>query len=412
MHRAFCAILFFLLLLTGESMKAQTLQYFLNAARENNPAVQENRNLAAIAGLESEKAKAAYRMPEISATGNLLYAPVIKGVGYENAVTNGALYSTQLNANLPLFTRQQVGAYEKSSLVNQQIYHRQTALSQHDLARQVTEQFILTWQNLQRITTTRQLLDFLSEQEKLVRVFAENAILSQSDVLFFTIEKENQQLALRDLQVAYRLGLANLNLLCGLTDTSYVELQAPRIDLKADTADLSNFLEIYRLDSLLAAGNQEISELKYRPQLTAFANTGLNAIMFKTIFKKFGFSAGLNFSVTLFDGHQRDLTRQQTRLNQETNRVNRNFQANQVQQHRLLARQQIDLLDSKIQAARQQVSDYETLLKFYRERIARGELSVNDYMNTFKSYASLRGDFTMLSTSRLLLINEYNYWNW
>ena len=77
MHRAFCAILFFLLLLTGESMKAQTLQYFLNAARENNPAVQENRNLAAIAGLESEKAKAAYRMPEISATGNLLYAPVI-----------------------------------------------------------------------------------------------------------------------------------------------------------------------------------------------------------------------------------------------------------------------------------------------------------------------------------------------
>lgn len=256
------------------------------------------------------------------------------------------------------------------------------------------------------------MLDFLSEQEKLVRVFAENAILSQSDVLFFTIEKENQQLALRDLQVAYRLGLANLNLLCGLTDTSYVELQAPRIDLKADTADLSNFLEIYRLDSLLAAGNQEISELKYRPQLTAFANTGLNAIMFKTIFKKFGFSAGLNFSVTLFDGHQRDLTRQQTRLNQETNRVNRNFQANQVQQHRLLARQQIDLLDSKIQAARQQVSDYETLLKFYRERIARGELSVNDYMNTFKSYASLRGDFTTLNTSRLLLINEYNYWNW
>ncbi|HMQ62250.1 MAG TPA: TolC family protein [Flavilitoribacter sp.] len=412
MHRTISVSLFFLLWFTPGRMNAQTLQSFLDAAQANNPVAQENRNLAAIAGLESDRVRAAYRMPEISATGNLLYAPVVKGVGYEEAVTNGALYSAQLNANLPLFTRPRVEAQVKNNLISQQMYNRQTALSQHELARQVTEQFILTWQDLERITTTRQLLDFLSEQEKLVRVFAENAILSQSDVLFFGIEKQNQQLALQDLQVNYRQGLATLNLLCGLTDTSYVELQAPQIALATDTADLSNFLEMYRLDSLLTAGNQEISELKYRPQATAFANGGLNAVMFKTIFKKFGFSAGLNFSITLFDGHQRDLTRQQTRLMQVTNQANRDFQSNQVKQHRLLARQQINLLDSKIQAAQQQISDYDTLLKFYRERIARGELSVNDYMNAFKSYASLRGDFTTLQTSRLLLINEYNYWNW
>jgi hypothetical protein len=52
------------------------------------------------------------------------------------------------------------------------------------------------------------------------------------------------------------------------------------------------------------------------------------------------------------------------------------------------------------------------LLKFYRERIAQGELSVNDYMNTIKSFAAVQADFTSLKTSRLLLVNDYNYWNW
>jgi outer membrane protein TolC len=397
---------------TGTQAWAQTLQSYLDAAHANNPVLQTNENLAAIAGLEVDKARGTYQLPNINATGNFLYAPVVQGVGYENAITNGALYSGQLNVNMPLLTRPNVEAQVKNSLVSQQLYRQNTALSQHDLARQVTGQYILTWQNLERIATTQRLLDLLTEQEKVVRVFAQNAILSQSDVLFFTIEKENQQLALRDFQIAYRQGLAALNLLCGKVDTAYTELQQPAIFLKTDTVGLSNFLKSYQLDSLLAASNQEISELKYRPQVSAFANYGLNAIMLKDIYKKFGFSAGVNFSLTIFDGHQRSLTRQQTQLSQMTSQVQREYQARQVGQQRLAAMQQIELLDAKIAAVQRQLSDYETLLKFYRERIAQGELSVNDYMNTIKSFAAVQADFTSLKTSRLLLVNDYNYWNW
>ncbi|MCB0520024.1 MAG: TolC family protein [Lewinellaceae bacterium] len=405
-------VLLFSFLVTGTQAWAQTLQFYLDAAFATNPAVQENRNLSAIAELEISKTKAIYKMPEFSATANLLYAPVVEGVGYDEAITNGALYSGQFNLNMPLFTGPQFDAQVKNSLVNQEIYHQNTALSQHDLARQVTEQFILTWQNQERIATTQRLLDLLAEQEKVVRTFAENAILSQSDVLFFTIEKENQQLALRDFQMAYRQGLSSLYLLCGKVDTTYTELQQPDIQLKADTAGMSNFLKIYGLDSLLATSNQELSEMKYRPQVSAFANYGLNAIMLKDIYKKFGFSVGVNFSMTIFDGNQRELTRQQTQLAQMTSGVQRDFQTKQVEQQRLIALQQINLLDGKIEAVQRQLADYETLLKFYRERIVRGELSVNDYMNTVKSFAAAQADFISLKTSRLLLVNNYNYWNW
>lgn len=391
---------------------AQYLQSYLDAAQANNPSVQGNENLAAIASLEVNKARAAYTLPEINATGNFLFAPVVEGIGYENAITNGALYSGQINVNMPLLSRPNVEAQVKNNFISQQLYRQNTELSQHELARQVTEQYILTWQNLESISTAQRLLNLLDEQEKLIRTFAENAILSQSDVLFFTIEKSNQKLALQDFQMAYRQGLASLNLLCGKVDTAFVELQQPEITLMVDTLGYSNFLTSYHLDSLLAASNQEISELKYRPQLSAFANYGLNAIMLKDIYKKFGFSAGVNFSLTIFDGNQRNMARQQTQLSQMNSSVQREYQARQVVQQRLIALQQINLLDGKIEAVQRQLSDYETLLKFYRQRIAQGELSVNDFMNTFKSYAALQGDFTSLKTSRLLIVNNYNYWNW
>lgn len=393
-------------------VQAQTLQTYLTAAHANSPVLKENQNLAAIADLEIEKTKAVYKMPEISATGNFLYAPVVHGIGYDEAITNIQLYSAQLNVNMPLFTRPQVEAQVKNSLVSQQLYRQNTALSLHDLDQQVTEQYILTWQNLERIANAQKLLDILAEQEKLVRAFAENAILSQSDVLFFSIEKENQQLALRDFQIAYRQGLSSLNLLAGRVDTAYFELQRPEMEWRVDTSGLSNFLLTYRLDSLLAQSEQELSELKYRPQVSAFGNEGLNAIKLGNIYKKFGFSVGLNFSYTLFDGNQRSLNRQQTQLRQQTSQAQRAFQAGQVQQQRLIALQQINLLDDKIGAVQRQLASYETLLKFYRERIAQGELSVNDYMNTIKSFAAVQADFVSLKTSRLLLVNNYNYWNW
>ncbi|MBK7410012.1 MAG: TolC family protein [Saprospirales bacterium] len=405
-------ILLSLLMVGAFYVQAQTLQTYLAAAQANNPTLRENENLASISNLEVNKAKAAYKLPEISTSGNFLYAPVVKGIGYDNSITNGAWYSAQLNLNQPLFTRRQVEAQENNALINQGIYRQNTALSQHDLDRQVTEQYILTWQNLERIDNSRQVLDILTDQEAVVRVFAENAILAQSDVLFFTIEKKNQELALRDYQIAYRQGLATLNLICGLVDTAYIELQQPEIRMKADTFGLSNFLRGYQLDSFLLENNRELSELKYRPQVAVFANGGLNAIMWKDIYKKFGFSAGINFSMALFDGHQKDLNRQQMELSQQTSQVQRDFQAKQVQQQRLTTWQQIELLDAKIEAVRQQLSDYDTLLNFYRERIAQGELSVNDYINVIKSYAAAKADFTSLKTTRLLWINDYNYWNW
>ncbi|TAK31796.1 MAG: HlyD family efflux transporter periplasmic adaptor subunit [Saprospiraceae bacterium] len=119
----------FLAALQGQ-LWSQNLAAYLAAAHANSPVLQENQNLAAIAGLEMDKAKAVFKMPEISTTGNFLYAPVVEGAGYDAAITNGAWYSAQLNVNQAFFTRPQVEAQVKNSLVGQEIYRQNSALSQ------------------------------------------------------------------------------------------------------------------------------------------------------------------------------------------------------------------------------------------------------------------------------------------
>ncbi|MCB0535533.1 MAG: hypothetical protein KDC28_10895 [Saprospiraceae bacterium] len=96
-------LVFTLLCSCSVLLPGQNLPYYLDAALHSNPVVQQNINLSYIARLDAEKAQSVLNKPEITTTGNLLFAPLIKGVGYDEAITNGALYSAQINANIPLF---------------------------------------------------------------------------------------------------------------------------------------------------------------------------------------------------------------------------------------------------------------------------------------------------------------------
>lgn len=405
-------LVFTLLCSCSVLLPGQNLPYYLDAALHSNPVVQQNINLSYIARLDADKAQSLLNKPEITTTGNLLFAPLINGVGYDEAITNGALYSAQINANIPLFNQAQSKAYLVNSQIKQQIYRQNTQQSQHDLIRQVTEQYILTWQNLEQLVSIKEVLDLLNDQERLILALMQNGILLQSDVQLFQIEKAGRELTYKEYQTAYRKNLATLNLLCGIVDTSFTELSPPSIELQTVVPDTSNFLEPFRLDSVMAASDQEVFELKYRPQFSAFGNYGLNAIKLKDINKRFGFSAGLNFSLTISDGHQKELNCQQMVLYQLNSQNQKDYLSKQVKQQMLSARQEIRLLDEKLVAVQKQITDYDRLLAIYSQRLAQGDLSVNDYLNTIKSYVALKGDLTQMKSSRLLLINNYNFWNW
>ena len=205
--------------------------------------------------------------------------------------------------------------------------------------------------------------------------------------------------------------LMDLNILCGINDTALVQLQSTNLALNSNVSN-SMFLEKYHLDSLNLITQQKAFELKYKPQLNLFANTGLNAVYAPTIPNRFGISAGLSFTYNFFDGNQKAIYQNKTQvLEQSVSFYKSNFiTQNTVRKSKILT--ELQSYTDRISIAEQQLKDYDLLLNSYKKEILSGQLSIINYTMVLKNMATIQRDYTLLFSQQQSLINAYNYWNW
>ncbi len=205
--------------------------------------------------------------------------------------------------------------------------------------------------------------------------------------------------------------MLDLNALCGIADTSLVVLPDISLAINPDTL-ISHFMMKYRLDSINLVAQRKVFELKYRPFVNAYANTGLNAVYAPTILNRFGMSAGLNLTWNIFDGHQRQINEQKTKalLSSVSSYKNYFNVQNNVRKIRIL--NEIHGLDQRLNIVQQQLTEYNTLMAFYKKELSLGQLPVINYINVLKTQIAAKRDYFLLQTNKQLLINLYNYWNW
>lgn len=79
--------------------------------------------------------------------------------------------------------------------------------------------------------------------------------------------------------------------------------------------------EQYRLDSLNAVTSLRSFNLQYKPALNLFVNGGLRVGDFAGWYRHFGWSAGLTFSWTIFDGRQKRWKEKQMQWQQNSIRT-------------------------------------------------------------------------------------------
>lgn len=419
-----CSFIFTIHHLQGQN----GLSYYVNAAKANSPLIQDNRNQSEAAKVEAERLKAFYTKPQVTLIGSVAVSPIISKdngkseflmspgdhtdyIGYDIAASNGGVYQGLINVNQPLFNGNKYKIAAEQVNVGILVNQNAVRISEHDIEKLVTDQYILCLQDMKQSDYISSLLQTLSDQKTVVEKFAENGILKQSDVLLLKIENETQLNFINQYKATYRRDLMDLNVLCGISDTSYVVLQD--INLSTSTPiSTSMFNEKYRLDSLNLLAAQHIFDLKYKPQLSAFANGGLNGVYVPTLPNRFGLSAGLNFSMYLFDGRQKSLNKKKTDiLIKSTQAYKSNFiTQNTIRKNRLL--NEIRALDQRMDISAGQLKDYQKLLEFYKKEVITGQQSAVAYINTVKSLGALQRDYVLMQTNRQLLINAYNYWNW
>src|SRR5256885_6752758 len=97
-------IILYLLIVNLSFAQTYTLDYYLRNALDNSPLLRDYQNQVASNQIDSLLIKATYK-PQVTGTSNNSYAPLIKGFGYDQAITNGGGVNALVGVNQALVSR-------------------------------------------------------------------------------------------------------------------------------------------------------------------------------------------------------------------------------------------------------------------------------------------------------------------
>jgi len=404
------------------------LNYYLEQARQNSPLIQKNINDSKIIDLDLLQTERILKNPIINLESNLLFAPIITHTtnsnrldvvsngsdsysGYDLGITNGGQYQAFLTLKQPLLGKSILKVYTQKSDISKKQNNNSTSLTIHEIEQLVSYQYILCIKSNVQIKNEKQLIAQLNDQLNVMQKLVNSAVYKQTDLLLLQIEKQNLEISNKAFEDDYKSNLYDLNLLCGIKDSSRVDIQESYLQIRPELSSQSMFLTSYKLDSLGIMADQSISELKYKPQLNLFANAGLNAVYIPT-FNRLGFSAGLTFSWNLYDGNQRKLEREKSNVTINTLQYEKNHFINQLEINKNKIKSQINSLNERTVLIENQLRQYEKLYEAYQNELKQGLISVMDFKNLMKDITTKKQDFLLLKMEKQLLINSYNYWNY
>lgn len=401
------------------------LDYFVNKAFNNSPVLKNYQSLAQINNLQSQLDEAENSALKVSLTADYLFAPYFnntgkilstnpdpKAIGYDVGITNGGLYSAQINFEKNIFNGGLLNALKQQRLTLGKSYENRTDEEKHALKMEVTDQYLKALQQLMLYNLSQGVVGNLSDQLKITGDLVQNGYAKAQDYLLLKVELKSQQINLSQTWQSYKTGLMQLYALCGIRDTETVKIDSLNLEKNSINEGYSNFLTKYYLDSLNTANQQKIFETKYQPQVGLFFNTGLNAVELDNIQRKFGMSAGINFSLPLVDGGQKDLTRQQTEVAEKSFSYYKYFLSNNISAKLKNSEGKISSLKDNLSSMEGQVDDYQNLLRISKKQLEQGNLSMIEYLTLLKNYIEIQKNLINTRISYQTEINNYNYWNW
>lgn len=426
--KTYIILLLFLLIPAVIDARQQNLYFYLEQAKTNSPLINKSKNENKIAVLDLQQIRSILLKPEVNIVSGVLFAPIVshdnnsnrfewvsKGAedynGYDLASTDGGQYQALVSVKQPLLTGSKYQSYAKKADITGQINNNNIALTIHELEQVVGYQYILCIKSKMQTDNSLLLMKELDDQLKIMQKLVEHAIYKQTDLMLLQIEIQNYKADYKMFQADYMTNLYDLNLICGINDTSKVDLQDINFTLKPGNIVSSNFLTAYKLDSLNIMADQVINELKYKPQVDLLADAGLNAV-YKPAFNRLGFSTGITLIWNIFDGNQRNIQREKSTINLQIIEFEKKtfMTQNDIGKNKIL--NQINAVNQRIISNEQQTDQYNKLYNVYSMELSQGEVSVMDYKNLLKDIAAKKQEIILLKMERQLLINTYNYLNY
>ena len=385
------------------------IEEFLMAAYENSPLLADWRGQVLQNRVDSLR-RAAQNRPYVAGNAVAVYAPASQRFGYDQAVTNGGNYGTVASVSQPLFNGNLL-RNDYRLLENQgQTLRNNGRLSALDLRRAVTDQFLTAYAAEQQWAFGREILTQLRRQDVLLRRLVNGGLYKQTQYLSYYLSVRTQEVTVQQNRLAYRRELGTLRYLCGLRDTALRPLQTPAPPTHPPLAGLNSITQRrYTLDSLGLRLQRQAIDLSYRPRVQAIADAGLQSASLIAIQRRFGISGGLQLSVPIFDGHQRQLAYSRLEVAEQIRRGYRSFLTAQRQQLYDQLQNQLQATTALLASLREQLRVANALVEAGRQQLATGDISILDYLQLISSTRNFQFSLTQAETDRLRVLYQLDY---
>ena len=410
MNRLFILLLCIAISFSSLAQK-NNLAYFVSRVTANSPLLKDYNNQVQSFSLDSQIIRASLK-PQVNGISNNLYAPVIGGWGYDEAITNGQQISALIQVSKSFLSNKSIASQIASLQVQSQTLANTIKISEQDIVKAITDQYIVTFGEQLQLDFNNEINALLKKEDSLLKKLTQDNVFKQSEYLAFVVTLQQQLLTTSQLNVQYRFDYAALNYLAGITDTVTERLEDPGLNYKPFGDFTSSvFYHQFVLDSLKLANDRMLIDLNYRPKITAYADGGYNSSFAYKAYKNFGTSVGVNLSIPIYDGKQKKLQYSKIDLQERTRTYKRDFFMQQHDQQILQLLQQLNATDGLIDEINKQIKYTETLITVNEKLLATGDIRLIDFVYTLNNYFTAKNLATQNYISRLKIIGQLNYWN-
>jgi len=388
-----------------------SLDDYLQLAKTNSPLLKDLQNQILSNQVDSLRLRAGLKT-QVNANSGGLYAPIINGYGYSEAITNEHTLNGLMQASKTIVGRNNVNTQLQTISLQTQSLNNSTKISEQDLKKSITTQYITAYGDMQQYKFTQDVVSLLSRENDILEKLTRSNVYRQSDYLTFLVTLKQQELALTQARLQFQNDFATLNYLAGVADTTTRDLDEPILQrtIRPDVTSSIYFQE-YKLDSLKLINSKQLIDYAYKPKANVLADAGYNSDFMGQSWKNFGASVGFGLTIPIYDGGQRKLQYRKLFLQEETRQNYKAFFNVQYRQQIAQLNQQISENETLIAQIKDQTKYTESLIKVDTQLLQTGDLHISDLVLAVNNYLSIKNLMTQTVISRLQLINQLNYWN-
>lgn len=199
--------------------QAKSLDYFISQGIQNSPLLKETNNNILLNRIDSLRIVAAY-LPQVNGISNNYYAPVVKGYGYDEIITNFRNFSEQVSATKTFVSKRNLRIqFNGIQLLNDSLLIA-GRITEQDLKRTITAAYLAAYGSWRQYSFNQEVYSLLSKEDTILKKLTQASVYRQTDYLTFLVTLQQQHLLITQSRIQYSNDFATLNYLSGLFDTT------------------------------------------------------------------------------------------------------------------------------------------------------------------------------------------------